>query len=97
MNSQFFHISDMVIGQLPSEENLEKKIVLSEELDQVRIAIRQLPERERMAVQLKLEMNLTDAEISEIMGINADSVRRYIYRGKEHIRLMVYQEEKSDE
>lgn len=50
-----------------------------------------------MAVQLKLEMNLTDAEISEIMGINADSVRRYIYRGKEHIRLMVYQEEKSDE
>lgn len=97
MNSQFFHVSDMVIGQLPSEENLEKKIVLSEELDQVRIAIRQLPERERMAVQLKLEMNLTDAEISEIMGINAGSVRRYIYRGKEHIRLMVYQEEKSDE
>ena len=97
MNSQFFHVSDMVIGQLPSEENLEKKIVLSEELDQVRIAIRQLPERERMAVQLKLEMNLTDAEISEIMGINADSVRRYVYRGKEHIRLMVYQEEKSDE
>ena len=41
MNSQFFHVSDMVIGQLPSEENLEKKIVLSEELDQVRIAIRQ--------------------------------------------------------
>ena len=63
----------------------------------IRFALRSANYRERMAVQLKLEMNLTDAEISEIMGINADSVRRYIYRGKEHIRLMVYQEEKSDE
>ena len=97
MNSRFFHVSDQVIRQIPSEENTEKRIVLSEELDQVRIAIRQLPERERMALQLKFEMSMTDAEISEIMGINADSVRRYICRGRECIRQMIYQEEKSDE
>ena len=35
--------------------------------------------------------------IAQLMGISADSVRRYIHRGRERIRQKVYQEEKDDE
>ena len=61
------------------------------------MAIRELPERERIAIQLKFDLDRTDAEIAQLMGISADSVRRYIHRGRERIRQKVYQEEKDDE
>jgi len=97
LNRQFLHVSDRVINQVPSGESTEKKIVLSEELDQVREAIYGLPEREKMAMQLRFEMDMDEAEIAEVMGISADSVRKYINRGRERIRQMVYQKENGDE
>lgn len=97
MNSQFLHMPDAVICQVPSRDNTEGKIVLSEELDRVRMAIRELPERERIAIQLKFDLDRTDAEIAQLMGISVDNVRRYIHRGRERIRQKVYQEEKDDE
>ena len=89
--------ADAVICQVPSRDNTEGKIVLSEELDLVRMAIRELPERECMAIQLKFDLDRTDAEIAQLMGISVDSVRRYIHRGRERIRQKVYQEEKDNE
>ena len=89
--------ADAVICQVPGRDNTEGKIVLSEELDRVRMAIRELPERECMAIQLKFDLDRTDAEIAQLMGISVDSVRRYIHRGRERIRQKVYQEEKDDE
>ena len=86
MNSQFLHMPDAVICQVPGRDNTEGKIVLSEELDRV-----------RMAIQLKFDLDRTDAEIAQLMGISVDSVRRYIHRGRERIRQKVYQEEKDDE
>lgn len=97
MNSQFLHMPDAVICQVPGRDNTEGKIVLSEELDRVRMAIRELPECECMAIQLKFDLDRTDAEIAQLMGISVDSVRRYIHRGRERIRQKVYQEEKDDE
>ncbi len=97
MNVRFLHLPDMAIDQMPGGENPERKILLSEELDRVRMAIRALPERERMAIQLRYEMDQTDAEIAAIMGIGADSVRRYIHRGRSRIKRMLYQEENDDE
>ena len=93
MNSPFLHMPDAVICQIPGRDNTERKIVLSEE----RMAIRELPERECMAIQLKFDLDRTDAEIAQLMGISVDSVRRYIHRGRERIRQKVYQEEKDDE
>ena len=52
MNSQFLHMPDAVICQVPSRDNTEGKIVLSEELDRVRMAFRELPERECMAIHV---------------------------------------------
>ena len=89
--------ADAVICQVPGRDNTEGKIVLSEGLDRVRMAIRELPERECMAIQLKFDLDRTDAEIAQLMGISVDSVRRYIHRGRERIRQKVYQEEKDDE
>ena len=57
MNSPFLHMPDAVICQIPGRDNTEGKIVLSEELDRVRMAIRELPERECMAIQLKLHLD----------------------------------------
>ena len=61
------------------------------------MAIRELPERDCMAIQLKFDLDRTDAEIAQLMGISVDSVRRYIHRGWERIRQKVYQEEKDNE
>ena len=68
MNSQFLHMPDAVLCQVPGR-----------------------------AIQLKFDLDRTDAEIAQLMGISADSVRRYIHRGRERIRQKVYQEEKDDE
>ena len=72
MNSPFLHMPDAVICQIPGRDNTEGKIVLSEELDRVRMAIRELPERECMAIQLKFDLDRTDAEIAQLMGISVD-------------------------
>ena len=64
--------ADAVICQVPGRDNTEGKIVLSEELDRVRMAIRELPERECMAIQLKFDLDRTDAEIAQLMGISVD-------------------------
>lgn len=93
MNMRFLHVSDEVVNQVPNRENTERRIVLSDELNCVREAICTLPERERLAMQLKFEMDRSDREIAEAMGISPDSVRRYINRGREHIRQIIYQEE----
>lgn len=93
MNLRFLHVSDEIVNQVPNRENTERKIILSDELNCVRKAICTLPERERLAMQLKFELDRSEREIAEAMGISPDSVRRYINRGREHIRQIIYQEE----
>ena len=79
MNSQFLHMPDAVICQVPGRDNTEGKIVLSEELDRVRMAIRELPERECMAIQLKIDLDRTDAEIAQLMGISLNKTISFTF------------------
>lgn len=93
MHMQFLHVSDDVINQVPDEENTEQKLLLLEELRRVREAIYALPERERLAMRLKFDLDKSDTEIAEAMGISPESVRRSINRARARIRQIVYGEE----
>lgn len=93
MNVWFLHVPDVVMNQMPDGKSTEQKILLSDELSHVLKAIYALPDRERLAMRLKFEMDMSDKEISEAMEISPDSVRRYINRAREHLRQMVFEEE----
>ena len=87
MNSQFLHMPDAVICQIPGRDNTEGKIVLSEGTGSgCAWPSANCPSARCMAIQLKFDLDRTDAEIAQLMGISVDSVRRYIHRGQERIR-----------
>lgn len=50
------------------------------------IAISKLPENYKQAFLLKFSHELTDNEISEVLGIKADNVRKRISRGREKLK-----------
>jgi RNA polymerase sigma factor (sigma-70 family) len=72
---------------------VEKRIVLEEDLRNTHAAIDLLPEKERMALQMKVTMDMNYKDIAQAVGISETSVHKYITRAREKIRKSVYPEE----
>ena len=90
LDSRFFHLSENVVHQVPSDFEVSKQIELREELGLVLQAIEGLSVKERMIMLLKYSVGLSDAEIAEAVGLSPNSVRKYISRAREHIKVRVY-------
>ena len=60
-----------------------------EELDTVLLAIEKLPEKEKACIKLKFLLGKSDEQIALENGISASSVRKYISRGRKHIRKAI--------
>ena len=60
-----------------------------EELDRVLLAIEELPEKEKACIKLKFLLGKSDEQIALENGISASSVRKYIRRGRKHIRKAI--------
>jgi RNA polymerase sigma-70 factor (ECF subfamily) len=67
--------------QLDSERLLQ----LQQDMQGVHSALRRLPERQRTALLLKAQDELSYAEIAEVMGVSASSVESLIFRARKKL------------
>lgn len=86
-------VSDETIAQMVNIVPVDGGILLREELESVRQAIAQLSERERDVLRLKCQQGKTDTEIAEMTGLSQSSVRKYIFRARQHLKAAVYSHE----
>jgi RNA polymerase sigma factor (sigma-70 family) len=75
---------------LPDEWNIEYELIeretLNELADQIKTQLSLLPEREREALYLRYYENLSVSEISEIMGVNRQSVSNFLQKALSKLR-----------
>lgn len=89
-NVKFQPKEQETLEQIPDHTNIERKIILAEELQMVQQAIAQLPEHERSALQLKFQRGKKDCEIAQMIGVSESSVRKYIERARRHLKNILY-------
>ena len=89
-NAKFQQKERETLEQIPDQTNIERKILLEEELQMVQQAIAHLPEHERAALQLKFQQGKKDCEIAQIIGVSESSVRKYIERARQHLKNAIY-------
>ena len=82
--------------QLEPPVTFEHKITVQAEIDMVKTVLLSLPERERETLTMKFFERRSDREIAEALGISENAVRRYIMRGRSHLKAALYEEEKTE-
>ncbi len=68
-----------------SEQDCERLLALKQECSRVELALKVLPERQRTAVLLKAQEDLTYAEIANVMNTSVSSVESLIFRGRRRL------------
>lgn len=81
---------ETTMAKIPDPENLEKKVLLLEELRQVQCIIRQLPQREQDVLRMKYQLGMKQQDIAEILGITESTVSTYTKRARAHLRAALY-------
>ncbi len=72
------------------------EIELTENKETLIKAIKQLKQRDRDLITLKIVQNIPDSQIAETMGIKPSSVRMTVRRSIEHLKKIVKEMEKDD-
>ena len=70
--------------------NVERKVELEEELEQVTHAIEQLSQNERDVMRMKYFMEMDDEAIARKTGLSVNSIRQYVVRARKHIKATLY-------
>lgn len=74
---------DDVAEEIPSDEvGAEDKLSLEADYDELRAALRLLPEKEKQLLMMKYHLNMSDEEIADVLGIKPQSVHVYVDRAK---------------
>ena len=71
----------------------QKLAELNDTVDKVKKLMTELPDTQRMAMQLRDVEGMTYKEIAEILEIQLDQVKVNIYRARKYIRLKLIKEE----
>ena len=82
--SDVFHLRSEDTGPT---ESMEKH----EQAEQVRQAIRQLPEAQREVLTLVFYHQLTGPEVAEVLGISEGTVKSRLHRAKEVLKRVLHQ------
>lgn len=89
-NARFLHVDEEVTARMADSESVEKKILLRDQINQVKNALSGLPERERDVLRLKYQKGLKDSEIAERVGLAESSVRKYVERARKNLKTAIY-------
>lgn len=84
------------IEAVPDNFDVERKILLEEELSLVWRASEQLPPNEREVLQMKYGMGMSDNEIAKALGLMESSIRKYVERARKHIKEILYGEKEPE-
>lgn len=83
----FQNTEENEMEQLASEENVEERISLQDEIELVMKAIHELPESERQVMYMKYSKNMENEDIASSLGLSPESIRKYLSRGRNRVRL----------
>ena len=82
----FQNVEDDEMEQVASQESVEETVSLQDEIKRVIKAIHELPESERQVMYLKYSRNMENEDIASSLGLSPDSIRKYLSRGRNHVR-----------
>lgn len=86
-NKHVFYTDDM---ELAAElATVEDQVLKKHELECLRDAVLKLPERQRDLLYFKYMLELSDAEIAELLSISTPSVRQYLTRARRAARVLM--------
>lgn len=77
-------------ARTPSPEDVERKVLLLEELRQVQQVIRQLPQREQDVLRMKYQLGMKHREIAQALGIMESTVATYAKRARDLLASVLY-------
>lgn len=92
LNSHVVSGESMAIETVADAFDVEKKVLLEDELRCVWQAIAQLPVKEQQIMRMKYVMEMPDEQIAKVVGLAPSSIRKYIDRAREQIKAIVYAE-----
>lgn len=82
------------LSTLPNDDaDVDAKLLHSEQVQALVLALQRLPERESMALRMKYYESMGDAEIGALLGIKASSVRSLIGRVRQKVFQLLKEEE----
>lgn len=87
----FAQTDDAMVERLPDHTSVEEKILLRDELYRIRQALHELPEKEQDVLRMKYQQGLPDSDIALAIGVAVSSVRTYVMRGRQHLKMAVYE------
>lgn len=73
----------------PARESVEAEVMQQEELREIAALVRTFPQREQDIISLKFDAELSNTQISEIMGLSEPNVRVIIFRTLRKLRELV--------
>ncbi|SHI23284.1 RNA polymerase sigma-70 factor, ECF subfamily [Sporobacter termitidis DSM 10068] len=74
------------------EYGMEDRILYQSELESLGNAIMKLPQDQQDLLNYKYLLNMNDAEIGELMGIEGSSVRQYLTRARRSAKKLIEKE-----
>ena len=86
----FSNVDDEAVMDTSDGLNVERKVELEEELEQVTHAIEQLSQNERDVMRMKYFMEMDDEAIARETGLSVNSIRQYVVRARKHIKAALY-------
>lgn len=84
------------IEAVPDNFDVERKILLEEELSLVWRASEQLPPNEREVIRMKYGMDMADEDIAAMLALSVSSIRKYVERARKHIKEILYGEKEPE-
>ena len=87
LNERFLHVDDEVLQSMESKETVGSKVELESILQQVISILESLPEKEQLIVRLKYSQGLDDSSIAKKVGLSENSIRKYISRIRDKVKV----------
>jgi RNA polymerase sigma-70 factor (ECF subfamily) len=86
----------LVVDEQSAEQVAESENLSHQQLSAIDAALRNLPERQRMALNLCFYEELSNAEAADVMGIRLKALQSLIMRGKAALKIQFNISEEND-
>lgn len=95
INMHVLRVENEIIDQIVTQEEIERKIVLHDELLTTIKVIHTLPHNEQIVLRMKCLDGLSNADIAKATGLAQESIRKYLSRARQKVRDALYEMEVS--
>jgi len=83
---------DFIEDLVERKEDSEERFIRQEETELLACAVSRLPQNQKDLLYFKYILDMSDKEISEILGIAQDSVRQYLTRARRNAKKLMEKE-----